>query len=284
MVNEIFVLYLVYNAVELEKDSFCMKSIAARMFPEAKINFIIVDNALDSGYVDKKSATCFLIGGDNRCSEFSGWDHGVSFIKQQFNLSDSTVVMFANDTIMTRSYTSGPSYLDVFDAPILAGRDVTQSAIGYVDDFPRLVKLNGIKYNSWIRSNIFCLPLSIVNVVSPLTVSFSMEQVFSSDINQFWSSSELISDNWKAYISSWLFGIESSAFPEYKLHWLKAGQLNEDNWEFFKKKALCILSEHYLSARLYKLEIPIINTNIFEKKNDRHIFPYYQQSNSKKTG
>jgi hypothetical protein len=84
-----------------------------------------------------------------------------------------------------------------------------------------------------------------------------------------------MSDNWKAYISSWLFGAEDARFPEYRLKWIRSEKLSPDNRRYFQSKAISILSEHYLTARLLKSKVRIFDFNIYPKTPDRHTSPYY---------
>jgi len=275
MIDEIIILFLTYKSKSEEDGVNQLKSIAARMFPLAKVTFITIDNAIITDSYFEEMRSSIRISGDNSQYEFSGWDCGISFINKELKISNNTMILFANDTFYRRNYKDGTNFLDIFDAPILEGKNISTSAVGYLDDFPKNVRINGIVYKSWIRSNIFILPISVVSAIYPLSIEFPLSEVFSDSIDKFWSDSDLISENWKAYISSWMFGVENKNFPEYKLHWLKAEPLCENNWEMFKKKALCILSEHYLSAKLHKLNVPIIDTNIFEKKINRHVSAYY---------
>lgn len=272
--DKIAVIFLVYGDKHISSGIGCIQSILSRMFKNVAIEYLVVDNSLPVGFVRKKKNYEY-IGGDNSLWEFSGWDLGYTYLKQKGVFTDTTLVLFANDTFHRRAYKNGGDFLSVFDKDIVQDKDVLRSAIGYMDDFPTNVSLNGISYNSWIRSNIFFLPYNIVEILYPLSITIDERIIFSFDLDKFWSDTDFISDNWKAYISSWLFGIENKKFPEYRLHWIKSEPLTSENHDFFRKKALCILSEHYLSARIHDLGIQIIDTNIFEKKPDRHISPYY---------
>ncbi len=272
--DQVIVLFLIYGD-KFEKSGLgYLELIVRRMFPATVIDIVVIDNSLPESYV-KHCDGYVRIGGNNTLWEFSGWDRGLDYIKENISCSRYAHVFFANDTFHQRTYRDGKNFLDVFDSPILKGKDVVKSAIGYLDDFPKDVQLCGIEYRYWIRSNIFSLPIDIVYKLYPFAETIDSQAVFSSDYEVFWSETDLISDNWKVYISSWLFGTENPKYPEYRLHWLKATSITADNYKFFKKKAKCILAEHYLSARLFDMKVPIIDTNIFDKKSDRHISAYY---------
>ncbi len=274
--DKIIILFLVYGNKHVQSGLEKIEEIISRMFPSTNTDYLVIDNNLPTSFCGKK-ANILTIGGDNTLFEFSGWDHAISYMHENMNYSNESLVLFVNDTFHRRDYKQGKDYLDFFDLSIINNKDVMNSAIGYLDDFPRDVSLNGIKYNNWIRSNIFFLPAHIVREIYPLSYSaiFEPQAIFSNDPNYFWSNTDSISENWKAYISSWLFGTINNNYPEYNLNWLKATPAGAENHEYFKKKALCILSEHYLSARLLNMSTPIININIFSKAPSRHITPYY---------
>ncbi len=273
--KNLVVLYLIYGNENLDDGLIEIDRIVNKMFENINKKYVIIDNSNTHQVitVDDKH----YIHGNNDYFDFSGWDEGFKYARENFIIDEKTMFLFVNDTFFQRNYSDGENFLDVFDKSILKDKDLNDLAIGYIDDFPKNVVLNGINYNSWIRSNIFFLSSNVMKKIEKLTFNFPKNRIFSNDINEFWSKDNLISDNWKAYISSWLFGKEDDRFPEYKLHWLKAKPLNEDTWDFFQRKAITILSEHYLTARLFDMNIEIIDTNIFPKDPLRHIKPYYKE-------
>lgn len=275
MINKIIIIYLIYGTKNYEAGLTKLKEITTKMFNSLEPIWIIVDNS--SSVVERNEKSLHYIHGDNMYFEFTGWDKGIEYVKKNFTIDDSTMFLFANDTFFRRKYSDSENFLDEFTSKLIKNKDLKNSAIGFLDDFPKNVILDDIVYKQWIRSNIFFLPYNVLNSVYPLTFPFKEDEIFSRDIDSFWSSNHLISENWKAYISSWLFGEENKNYPEYSLKWLKSEPLTLKNKSFFKKKAISILSEHYLTARLFKLKIPIINTNIFQQDPMRHIKPYYKE-------
>lgn len=273
--KKIVVLYLVFNDENLNDGLVEIDNIVNRMFNSINIEYVIIDNSNNLEEI-KKGNKCY-IHGNNEYFDFSGWDKGYNFAIQNLIVDSNTMFLFVNDTFFRRNYADAEDFLSIFNNKIIDNKNLHDVAIGYIDDFPKDVILNKIVYNSWIRSNIFFLSSNVMKKITKLTFDFPKERIFSDDINEFWSKDSLISDNWKAYISSWLFGIEDDNYPEYKLHWLKAETLNKDTWEFFQRKAITILSEHYLTARLFNMNIEIINTNIFPKDPLRHIKSYYKE-------
>ncbi|WP_117235687.1 hypothetical protein [Vibrio maerlii] len=272
--KDIVVLFLIYTDNHLGEGMLEINKILGRMFGSFNANYVIVDNA--DSIEERCDNNQYFIHGDNSCFDFSGWDKGYVFAEEQGLIKSDSIILFANDTFFQRNYADGENFLDVFDSNIIQGRNLDESAIGYLDDFPKVVTLDGIEYKSWIRSNIFFIPQGVMRKLGSMVFDFPKSRIFSDDIKKFWSDDPLISANWKAYISSWLFGMQDEKFPEYKLNWLKSRPLDDSNWLFFQNKAMTILSEHYLTARLFDMKVPIIDTNVFPKDDLRHIKDYYK--------
>ncbi|MCC8401219.1 hypothetical protein LJ655_04795 [Paraburkholderia sp. MMS20-SJTN17] len=273
--TRVIALFLVYGRTYADEGLSHIRKMVERMLPNAKLQIIIIDNKIDQPF-ENMDGPIWEVAGDNTLGEFTGWDHGYQFAKRVLDLNADDLILFANDTFFRRNYRDGGvSYMDFFERSIVEGHDLTRECIGYLDDFPRSVELMGIRYTSWIRSNIFFLPFNVCENLGKLTFPLPEEEIFASDYHTFWGDTRKISDNWKAYISSWLFGYVDPKFPEYQLHWHSARKPDAENFAFFKRKARAILSEHYLTARLHAAGIPIIDTNLFPRLSDRHTAPYY---------
>lgn len=279
--NRIFILFLCFGDDHLISGFRKIFDISRRMFTSAEINAVVIQNnvntKLDLGFIQGFDLSSIeYIYGDNSCHEFSGWDVGFNFLKNKFKLEEKDLIVFANDTFHRRMYTDGGSdYLNFFNAQLLHKINSNKFAIGYLDDFPNTVSLLDISYKCWIRSNIFMLSYLVAEQVHPLKFPLNRNLIFNEN-GSFFKNNSLVSENWRAYISSWLFGESSKFSPEYNLTWIKSQKLSDLNRVFFQTKALTILSEHYLSARLHELKIDIIDTNTYPKRADRHITPYYK--------
>lgn len=250
-------------------DHFCQGNL-----PGIEVRHIVVDNALAAGPASE-SVGFTVVPGLNTYHEFSGWQQGLDYIDRMFEPSASDIVLLINDTVHRRRYSVGG---DRYFENYRLGRDVESLpptwAAGYLDDFPRPASILGIEFTSWIRSNFLVFTHDCVQYIRPLVVPLDERRVFG-DATHFWADDAPISRNWRAYISSWLFGEADPCFPEYRLNWIKAEPLSQANMEFFRKKAMCILSEHYLTARLQRAGVPIIDFNDYPKLEDRHVAPYY---------
>lgn len=273
--KRIVVVFLIYGRAHLDEGIAQINQILGRMFPDSAVQTIVVDNKLEAGFESGTDAVR-EISGDNSLGEFSGWDHGYAYARRTLGLNSDDLVFFANDTFFRRSYRDGGNgFLEFFDRQLVEGHDLTRECVGYLDDFPRDVELMDIRYRSWIRSNIFFIPFDICERLGKLSFPLPEEEIFSDDCQRFWSDTDKISDNWKAYIGSWLFGRQDPAYPEYRLNWHSACEVDADNMAMFRKKARAILSEHYLTARLHAMACPIVDANRYELLPDRHTTPYY---------
>lgn len=253
-------------------DKFCKKN-----FPGSDVVNLVVDNSLDTEVCENFPEYRY-ISGDNNNMEFSGWQHGINFIKKHYHPSHQDVCILVNDTVHRRNYAvGGDRYFDYFCLPQLSAVRPQYWAAGYLDDFPSETSIYGLRVKTWIRSNFIVFNFGCFDFINPLVFPFSEEFLFCTNVSDgFWKEDAPLSENWKAYISSWLFGEEDPKFPEYRLKWIKCKALSKDNFGFFRKKAISILSEHYLTARLLNMNTEIYDFNIFPKNVDRHIMPYYR--------
>ena len=244
-----------------------------RQFPHNNKKFFIIDNKKKKNLIEYFDGD-EILKGDNKCFDFSGYDKALNILKKRKNYSKFDFFGFINDTILNRSYTSG-AFLKNFN--IKNSKKINQNtAIGYLDDFPKTTYLNNLPCKFWIRSNIFFLSKKILNKIKYLSFPIKDKELFYNDTNLFFKSKHL-SKNWIAYMSSWLFNKKNKAFPEYKLNWLKSKKLTVNNLKYFKIKAKTIMSEHYLTARINNIKsFKIENINLKKLKKNRHISAYYK--------
>jgi hypothetical protein len=273
--DRIAIIYLVYDNRDIEGSLNLLRATTARLYGDCATSTVIVDNAsVASSGLRAWTNGDLVVAGDNRLHEFSGWERGYEVACDAFDLTDRDLVLFANDTFDRLAHRG---YLDTLDRKLVENRDVCSSSVGFCDDFPGDARLLDLTYRWWFRSNIFIHPKATVDRLLPLSFPAREKDLFSSDPGEFWNDSDLISENWKAYVSCWLFGAYDRRFPEYQLVWHKAEPLTAANTAFFRVKAFCILSEHYMGARLANWRVPIIDFNLLEQTSDRHLGNYERQ-------
>lgn len=270
----IFVLFFGFKQNKFKEIKILINRICKNLFNNFKVDFYIIEN--NSKKYDKiKHKYSNVLLGDNSCFDFSGWDSALEQLKNKRKLKKYDFICFANDTFINRNYTSG-LFLKNFNKKKLPKIDKF-SAIGFLDDFPKTTYINYLPCKIWIRSNFFFLSKEIIKKIKFLTFPIKNKYLFNSSIKNFFKN-EKLSENWIAYMSSWLFNSKDQNHPEYRLNWIKSRKLTKKNIKFFKKKAKTIMSEHYLTSRiLINKHFKICNTNLNGLKKNRHIKPYYRE-------
>jgi hypothetical protein len=271
--RRIFVVYLVYGSRYIDEGIDLLEQIVTKAFPGMEARYLVVDNA-DCTESDLISTALnrYYVSGDNKLREFSGWDKGWKLFERNFAVAEEDLFLFANDTFFRRV---GKVYLKWLEEVVSNNNDYR--VYGYLEDFPRDVEILGLRYRWWIRSNIFILAASVMRTLGSLCFPMRSEFIFSNLGDRFWRDDAPISENWRAYISCWLFGEQSANYPEYNLKWYAAERLSECNRDAFINKCMCILSEHWLAARINHLQVGVGNFNKLPLSPDRHTAPYYEQ-------
>lgn len=271
----IYVLGLVYGVGGIGELINIAKKFCNKNFPNFYVCYTIINNKINEK-ININGVNIIL--GDNNFFEFSGWQSGLNYIQDNYIIRPHDIVFLLNDTVFKRDYAvGGGDYYDKFFISYDVSTLPDKWVAGYFDDFPQPVEINKLIFQKWIRSNFICFSYSCLNLVSPIVFPVDAARLFTNEYSvRFWSDFAPVSENWKAYISSWLFGEDNKNYPEYKLKWLKHKSVNKDNFEFFKKKAICIMSEHYFTARLLHADVHTYDFNIYPKSLDRHVTPYYK--------
>jgi hypothetical protein len=274
--SKVFVVGLCFGQEHVTGMLTVAEQFCERNFAGHELVHVVVDNKIQDG-----DAYCAPFGicipGDNTCFEFSGWQKGLDFIRGMHSPSPSDICVLLNDTVHRRNYaTGGNRFFDDFVIRNESSSWPLRWAAGYLDDFPAPTTVNGLEFSTWIRSNFVVFNWACLDLITPLVFPRTENDLFVDNVSEgFWRDGAPLSENWKAYISSWMFGAEDPRFPEYRLKWIRAQKLSEDNRDDFRKKAICILSEHYLTARLQKNGVEIFDFNIYPKLANRHLTPYY---------
>lgn len=274
-VSAVFVIALCFGEHHIKGMLDVASIFVGNNFPSVRTHLLVVDNQLETPHESNRFGGVY-INGNNSQLEFSGWQRGINYLTDHFNPLNTDVVVFLNDTVHRRDYAVGgkryfEAYLIDYEGPL-----PQFWSAGYCDDFPTETSINGLKFSSWIRSNLFAMNWPAVQIVNPLVFPCSFQEVFDlTPSDRFWAKNPPMSANWIAYISSWLFGTEDPRYPEYRLKWIRSEKLNACNRSYFQRKAMSILSEHYLSARLLNSNVHIFDFNTYPKMPDRHTSPYY---------
>jgi hypothetical protein len=222
-----------------------------RIFPAAHVRGVVVDNALSSAAETTLGPGLQRVNGDNTFREFSGWDRGLAWLERRYTPGPDSIVVLANDTIVRAEKR------DRLDVP--AGRaDAARrgALVGYVEAYPRPVTLFGETLRQWVDTSFVIAAHGTLAALRPLARPISNEDLFSDARGVFKEPSPL-SDNYRAYLRTWLTGERLDS--EFNQTWHAHQPLTEATVDVFKAKVRSFLCEHLMSARARRLGIPMVD-------------------------
>ena len=149
-----------------------LKKYLEKLNCEKKI--IVIDNSIDN--VLPNSYEFSLIAGDNTEGEFSGWDRGLKYIKDEKIKYD--MILFVNDSFMNRGIGGSPS-------TIISQKNLIKCSQGkaiqnIIEDNAGFV-ITDNKINVRGRSHCFMLPKSIVERLKKITTIKKDDKVLIND-------------------------------------------------------------------------------------------------------
>jgi hypothetical protein len=232
-----------------------LEGFVERLFPDRARRLVVVDNAQRGDLEIELDRRACAISGDNRSREFSGWDRGLAWLEADGSIRRDTPVVLTNDTFH-RSY--GAAYLSDFSPERVLPPLSRGALIGYMDAYPRAIRLFQLTLERWVRSSLVISTYGSLAHVRPFALPFSDDDVFSHDFRQLFCEPSPLSDNYRRYLRTWLFGdAPSDGFDEA---WHSRAPLGPETFEAAKGKIRSILCEHALSARALAAGLALIDT------------------------
>jgi hypothetical protein len=224
-----------------------------RLFPGANIRGAVVDNAITGGAELATDRGLHRVGGDNTLREFSGWDCGLGWLERRFTPAPDAIVVLANDTIVRQDKQGR-----VRDIPIDRVAEAARGAlVGYVEAYPRPVELFGLSLRQWVDTSLIIAAQSTLAALRPFARPFPDDQLFSDDWRLVFREPSPLSDNYRTYLKTWLFGERIDG--EFEHTWHAHEPLTELNFEAFKIKLRCLFCEHLMSAHARARGIPLVD-------------------------
>jgi hypothetical protein len=223
--------------------------IFVRQLPGIGRETIVVDTALQPGYVEIRGPQLTILGADNSSSEFSGWDHALSWIGPAIWSFD--LVHFATSACFTLYV----GYLERFDLRLLrrvVGRPV---CVGHIDCYNEPVRLLSYASQHWIRTAFFFLPPAEVKALGSLVSLRESKRIFSGDATRPFRDDAPLSENYRRYIFDWITGGDIGQ----GVTWHSVFRLTQETLPEFERKALAILNEHLFSIRLRALRCRVVD-------------------------
>jgi hypothetical protein len=249
------IVYLTFGQKRVKDDLNDLKKLVMhQMGAQQKPYVVIVDNASEVLKETQKEDNVFLIAGDNSCHEFSGYDKGLNFLLSQ-NISLETPVIIANDTFSTNY---GNEYLNKFNQARYEQMLNKEGLMGWMDAFPQEVSLFSFKFKEWIRTSFIVGKLKLFRSLQPLALKTPDEYIFSKNYREFFSEDCPLDKRYQGYLKNWLF-LKNQKPSDFQHEWHSKQALTAANFDKFKIKTRCILSEHLLTNRAFNINTPIFN-------------------------
>jgi hypothetical protein len=231
-----------------------LRRTASRLCPERKLLGVVVDNAQGGNLEIELDGAFTCVSGDNSQHEFSGWDRGLQWLDSVFRAADGDLLLLGNDTLH-RSY--GRAWLDGFAPSRLAEAVGGGGLLGWVDAYPSEVSLFGRPLRRWLRTNLVAGSRAVVDGLRPFALPYADDELFTSDLGQLFRSPSPLSDNYRRYLRTWLFGEPGDG--DFRERWHSAAPLTSQNVAAFRAKIRSILCEHHLGARARGLGVPLVD-------------------------
>jgi hypothetical protein len=225
-----------------------MTELFERRAPGIARDLVIVDNAQPAAFQECVHGRT-VIGGDNRCREFSGFDRAVDHLGTR--IRDYELVHFVTDAF----HTSYVDYLDRFDDSLLrliAGKPV---CVGHIDCYNEPIEIFGVRSQHWIRTCYFFMPPADVAALGSFVSIPEPTRFFSGDHAAPFRADAPLSRRYQEYLIDWITGQSIGQ----GVQWHSSFSLSPETLASFEQKSLAILNEHVLGVRLRAMGCRLID-------------------------
>jgi hypothetical protein len=125
---------------------------------QCRVTFIRVDNKHEEQELTLIDENVYIIGGNNKYREFSGWQKGIEII-YSLNIP-CNIVLFTNEAFLN----PGESFLKDYSHTSLLRRSLINDAIiGRIDSLGKKIFVYGYDVSSWVCTNCFFAPKSAID-------------------------------------------------------------------------------------------------------------------------
>lgn len=226
-----------------------LQSYYLRNFSGISPDYIIVDNELPVDYRSQVNSTLCIIGGSNKFWEFSAFDEAVSYVGMKILNYD---VVHMVTSAFGELYTD---YIDKISINTLLKINARSYVLGHIDHYNEEVYMLDNPFQCWIRSCFFFIRPTDLLLLGKFVSIEKSDYIYSQDFRAPFSNPSVLSDNYQAYILSWL----TSDGTGQGVQWHSKFELSEETLSFFKAKSLTILQEHMLSIRFKQAGINLVD-------------------------
>lgn len=194
-----------------------------------------------------------VVDGENALREFSGWNSGLDYFKENIQGEPSELLVFANDTfchhnrfgVFTRA-AFRKTFKAIMNQPAVAAMAGEEFFLG------KPYALDGLASKSWICTYLFAWNRSAMAGLGTLTPQTPIESFYARNERGELVFSERVSENLSKHIVSWLTGSTSTS-------WKGVGATGASGLEKLQGKANSILCEKYLSASAVSRGVRLVN-------------------------
>ena len=243
------VLYLSYSDKKdwnMDRPAKELKKIVQRIKTNTYI--VYINNAIQKPAPAKKiSQNEHIISGDNKHWEFSGWQKGINFLKQQKLKYD--VLLLANDTFLDDSFL----HRRLINNAAVSCAIKHNAMIGSRNRLPINSQVLGASMCPYARTHIFLMAKVIAdNLLSFVRLGFGQQERFFSreytSPKQFFRKDAPITNELKEYIFNYL-----------TKNWKRKVPYTKEYYKFYKDKAMAILNSMMLSYHTMEMYYPLID-------------------------
>jgi hypothetical protein len=184
------------------------------------------------------------MGGDNSVFEFSGWQKAIQS-KEAVAFSPD-VYLFANDAFLVKGFYSMPVINDDI-LEIVAREEVFGGNLRRADHG---MKYQGATLDRYITTHFFAVSSGIIKKLGSVISETSVEKFLKPEY-----SGEIFAENeiWTPRLKKDLLFSLTHKYHE------KGRKLSPEQYDFFKRKVICIVNEILLSARVGGMGYKLVN-------------------------
>jgi hypothetical protein len=181
-----------------------------------------------------------VLGGDNRSWEFSAIDAALEFVGNGLRRYDLVNIA----TSAFRQLYVG--YLDRFQPALIDAIGGRPVCLGHIDCYNEPVRVLGFVSQHWMRTSCLFLPPSELQILGSVQSAGNRARWFSGEAERPFRADAPLSANYQRLIFDWLTGRDTGQ----GVTWHSQIGLHAEGLALFEQKALTLLNEHLLSARL----------------------------------
>jgi len=194
-----------------------------------------------------------LLSGDNILHEFGAWQLGLDYLSGLPDRVNLSCVIFGNDTFCHHRQMGPVEKFSFSRSFAMAKCETRPLASGELASYGGSFVLDGISANGWICTYLFSINGAALDLLN-WRIHDAYKEVKKwvpggNDEASFFRST--MDESLKSHLTGWLFG--RPGHPR----WYRSESLQESNKNFFTDKALTIMCEKLLTARLMRNNIKI---------------------------